>query len=65
VLILDIRGKRTVETEWWTEDILRGNVSSETRLTPYVRYGDCILRLSAFLSILILAYVFVALPVRK
>jgi apolipoprotein N-acyltransferase len=63
--IIDIRGKRTVETEWWTEDILRGNVSSETRLTPYVRYGDCILRLSAFLSILILAYVFVALPVRK
>jgi apolipoprotein N-acyltransferase len=63
--MIDIRGKRTVETEWWTEDILRGNVSSETRLTPYVRYGDYLLRLSAFLSILILAYVFVALPVRK
>jgi len=63
--IIDIRGKRTQETQWWTEDILSGNISSETSLTPYVKYGDYLMRFSAVLSVLILAYVFIALPVRK
>jgi apolipoprotein N-acyltransferase len=63
--IIDIRGKRTQETKWWTEDVLRGNICYETALTPYVRYGDYLMRFSAILCVLILAYVFIALPVRK
>ncbi len=63
--IIDIRGKRTQQTQWWTEDVLRGDISSETSLTPYVMYGDYLMRFSAVLSVLILAYVFIALPVRK
>jgi apolipoprotein N-acyltransferase len=63
--IIDTRGRRTLETKWWTADVLRGNICYETVLTPYVRYGDYLLRFSAILSVLILAYVFIALPVRK
>jgi apolipoprotein N-acyltransferase len=63
--IIDIRGKRLQETEWWTDDVLRGSISPETSITPYVIYGDYIMRFSAVLSVLILAYVFIALPIRK
>jgi len=62
---IDIRGKILQQTPWWSEALLRGSISTETRITPYVKYGDYILRFSAVLSILILAYVFIALPVRK
>jgi len=62
---IDIRGKVLQQTPWWSEALLRGSTSTETRITPYVRYGDYILRFSAVLSILILAYVFIALPARK
>jgi apolipoprotein N-acyltransferase len=63
--IIDIRGKKTEQTKWWTEDVLRGNICSETSITPYVRYGDYLMRFSSVLSIFILGYVFIALPVRR
>jgi apolipoprotein N-acyltransferase len=63
--IIDTRGRRTQETKWWTEDVIRGNVCYETVLTPYVRYGDYLMRFSAIMSVLILAYLFITLPVRK
>ncbi len=62
---IDIHGKRTHETQWWTEEVIRGEISSETNLTPYVRYGDIIMKLSAVISVLLLAYVFIVLPIRK
>jgi apolipoprotein N-acyltransferase len=63
--IIDIRGKILQQTPWWSEALLRGSISTETRITPYVKYGDYIMRFSAILSILILAYVYIVLPVRK
>jgi len=62
---IDIRGKILQQTPWWSEALLRGSISTETRITPYVKYGDYIMRFSAILSILILAYVYIVLPVRK
>jgi apolipoprotein N-acyltransferase len=63
--IIDIRGKRTVETEWWRKAVIRGVICPETRITAYVRYGDYLLWISAFLSVLILLSVFIVMPVIK
>jgi apolipoprotein N-acyltransferase len=63
--IIDIRGKRMYETEWWSEAVIKGSTGSETRITYYVRHGDYLMRISSLLSVLILLYVFVALPFRK
>jgi apolipoprotein N-acyltransferase len=63
--IIDIRGRRTHETEWWNETVLKGNTGSETRITFYVRHGDYLMRIASFLSILILLYIFIALPFKK
>ena len=62
---IDIRGRITQQTPWWTEAVLTGYTGSQTSITPYVKYGDYIMRFSALLSILILSYVFVALPVTR
>jgi apolipoprotein N-acyltransferase len=62
---VDIRGNRKHETEWWTEAVIRESITSETKLTPYVRYGDVIMKLSAVISVLLLLYVFIILPIRK
>jgi apolipoprotein N-acyltransferase len=63
--IIDIRGKRTVETGWWTKTVIKGVICPETRITTYVRYGDYLLWISLFLSGFILFTVFIVLPVRK
>jgi apolipoprotein N-acyltransferase len=62
---IDIRGKPTHETQWWTEAVIRGEINFETYLTPYVRYGDVIMKLFAVISVLLLAYIFIVLPIRK
>lgn len=62
---IDIRGKRITETNWWERTVLKGEIFPETRITPYVRYGDFILRFGTLVSVLILLVVFVALPMRK
>ncbi len=62
---IDIRGNRTQETKWWTEAVIRSKIRSENNITPYVRYGDVIMKLSAVISVLLLAYVFIAMPIRK
>jgi apolipoprotein N-acyltransferase len=63
--ISDIRGKRTIESEWWTKAVIKGEIFPETRITFYVKYGDFLLWISVFLSGLILLAVFVFVPVRK
>jgi apolipoprotein N-acyltransferase len=63
--IIDIRGKRTAETCWWTKDALKGVIWPENRITTYVKYGDYLLWISAFLSAMILLTVFIAIPIRK
>lgn len=63
--IIDIRGKRILETEWWHEAVLKGEISSEIKITPYVRYGDFIMKLLSVTAVLIILYVFIGLPFRK
>jgi apolipoprotein N-acyltransferase len=63
--IIDIKGKRIIESNWWTQSILRGEFIPETRLTPYVRYGDYLLRISVAISIILIFIVFIAFPLRK
>ena len=63
--IIDIRGKRTQETGWWTRSIIRGRIHPENRITTYVKYGDFLLWISALLSGIILIVVFIGMPIRK
>jgi apolipoprotein N-acyltransferase len=63
--IIDIRGKRTEETEWWTQTVIKGEINPETRITPYVKYGDYLLRISSIITLFILLIIFIAIPVRK
>jgi apolipoprotein N-acyltransferase len=63
--IIDIKGKRTIESGWWTQAVLKGNICPETRITPYVLYGDVLLRISLLISTLILLAIFIVIPVRK
>jgi len=63
--IIDIRGKIIKRTRWWEEAVLTGDISTEVSMTPYVKYGDYLYRISALLSVIILAYVIIALPLRK
>ncbi len=63
--IIDIRGKRISETKWWTQAVLKGEIYPETRITTYVKYGDWLLRISSFASVIILLIIFIAIPFRK
>jgi apolipoprotein N-acyltransferase len=63
--IIDIRGKRTEETEWWSPTVIKGNICPETRMTPYVKYGDWLMRISSLISVFILLIVFIAIPIRR
>lgn len=63
--IIDIRGNRTKETEWWTQTVIKGEIYPETRMTPYVKYGDYLMRISSLISVFILLIIFIANPIRK
>jgi apolipoprotein N-acyltransferase len=63
--IIDIRGKRIQETEWWTSSVLKGKINSETTITPYIRHGDYLFKMFSVMSILLLLYVFIAQPIKK
>jgi apolipoprotein N-acyltransferase len=63
--IIDIRGKRTEETNWWTMAVLKGEIYPETRLTTYVKHGDYLLIIAVFLSAIIFFIVFIGIPIRK
>ena len=52
--LIDIRGKRTTESEWWSPATIRGEIIPETRITPYVKYGDFLLKISALTSVIML-----------
>jgi apolipoprotein N-acyltransferase len=63
--IIDIRGRRTEETNWWSQAVIKGEIYPETRLTTYVKYGDYLLKISAFFSLILLTIVFIAIPVKN
>jgi len=63
--LIDIRGLRTTETGWWTETVIKGSICSETKLTPYVRHGDLLMKISLILSLLLIFFALVILPLKK
>src|ERR1035437_8929891 len=63
--LIDIRGKRTYETGWWTRAKIKGEIYPETRIKTYVKYGDSLLVGSLFISGIIIFIVFIAVPIRK
>lgn len=63
--IIDISGKVIQKTEWWVPAVIRGSFIPETRITPYVRYGDFILHAAVIIAGLIILMVFVYLPARE
>ena len=63
--LIDIKGRRTEETGWWTQAVLKGEFIPETRITPYVKYGDYLLLTGSVISVLILVIIFIVIPVRK
>lgn len=63
--IIDIKGKRIQETGWWNKSVLRENIISETRTTFYVRYRDYLMKAAILMSILIIIYTFISIPVRE
>jgi apolipoprotein N-acyltransferase len=63
--IIDIRGTRTEESGWWSEETIKGTIIPQTGITIYVRYGDYLLLISAFISAIILLTIFIIIPLRK
>ncbi len=63
--LIDIRGNLTEETKWWTQTVLKGEITPETRITPYVKYGDYLMHISLLISVLIIIVTFIARPVIK
>ncbi len=62
---IDIKGKIRNDTGWYSEAVIKGKVIPEERTTFYVKYGDYIMRISLFISILLILYTFIAVPVKK
>lgn len=63
--LIDLRGRRTAESDWWSPATISGSIIPETRITPYVKYGDWLMWISAVTSIIMLIVIFVVVPVRK
>ncbi len=62
---IDIRGKTEKETGWWTRDVIKGEIFPESVITPYVRYGDYLLRIGTLITVIIVLVIFIAIPARK
>jgi apolipoprotein N-acyltransferase len=62
---INIRGNRTLESKWWDEEVLSGCINPENTMTPYVRYGDYLLRIGSLTAIVILIIVFISIPLKK
>jgi apolipoprotein N-acyltransferase len=63
--IIDIKGKRTMETGWWTKAIIKGVICPETRMTFYVKHGDYLLQIASVLSLIMILMIFIGRPVKK
>jgi apolipoprotein N-acyltransferase len=63
--LTDIRGKVTMKTPWWEPATLKCTFNPETRITPYVKYGDFLMLTALFFSAAVIVMVFVVKPVLK
>ncbi len=59
---IDIKGRISEKSGWWTSATINGTIIPESRITPYVKYGDYILNAAIIVSTLILLIVFILIP---
>jgi len=59
---IDIKGRVVSKTDWWTDATLKGTLTAETNITPYVRYGDWLLQIGTVSSQILLIILFIVLP---
>ena len=52
--IINAKGEVIEQTKWWEQDVIKGEVALNNESTFYVRYGDYIGRIAAFVAPLLL-----------
>jgi apolipoprotein N-acyltransferase len=62
---IDIRGRIVQKSNWWMPAVLKGTIVPETRITPYVKYGDYLMYMACVITILIVLTVFIRQPFRN
>jgi apolipoprotein N-acyltransferase len=62
---IDIKGTVISKTEWWTEATLKGTLTAETKITPYVKYGDWLLKIGTYSSLIVVIVLFIGIPLFK
>lgn len=62
---IDLKGVITKRTGWWSAETIRGDLVPETRITPYVRYGDYILYIGLLISVSVVLFVLILFPLKK
>ena len=55
---IDLRGKVIKKTEWWTQATLTGKLAPEIKITPYVKWGDWIMKAGTISTLILLLIVF-------
>lgn len=57
--LINQRGDMLQQTGWWERTAIRGDLNASDHLTFYVKHGDYLARIFAFLSVLLVLYAFV------
>lgn len=57
--IIDAKGKIVTESKWWEEAVIQGEVYLNEEQTFYIKHGDYLGRIAAFLAPLLLLYALV------
>ncbi len=56
--LIDQRGRIEARTQWWKKSTLKGRVKRNDEVTFYMRYGDSLGRIAAFVSFFLLVFAF-------
>jgi apolipoprotein N-acyltransferase len=63
--LINQRGDVLQSTDWWKEGVIKGDLNVNREITFYVRYGDFIGRISAFISALLILFLISQKLLRK
>jgi apolipoprotein N-acyltransferase len=62
---IDLKGDIISRTGWWKEATLKGTLVPEKRITPYVKFGDWLLKCGLICAVLTVLIVFTKEVIRK
>jgi apolipoprotein N-acyltransferase len=57
--MIDQRGVELQRLGWWKRGGMKGTLNANNHITFYVKHGDYLARIAAFLSVLLVLYAFV------